>query len=93
MDSKEGMEHPRAEDMGHPLEPPREVDTEVTVVLEEVVSHHHRRKDPLLDLILSVYLCQLLQALIPDTSTRLWNWFSSVDTDRSGAITANELGS
>jgi len=23
---------------------------------------------------------------------RLWNWFSAVDTDRSGAITAPELG-
>jgi len=24
--------------------------------------------------------------------SRLWNWFSAVDTDRSGAITAPELG-
>ncbi len=29
----------------------------------------------------------------PGADPQLWQWFSSVDTDRSGAITANELQS
>lgn len=52
---------------------------------------------PLLGLILSAYRVPFrifLDFLRLRTSYyRLWSWFNTVDTDRSGAITATELGS
>lgn len=44
-------------------------------------SKHHLEYGPCPDAELWVLVC----------SCRLWNWFTSVDTDRSGHITAHEL--
>lgn len=80
------QEERREEDMGPHQRTDNLVDLEVL--------HHPLRKGLHRVLILgerwtivSYSLILILPFLI-----RLWSWFSSVDTDRSGAITAPELG-
>lgn len=58
-------------------------------VLEDML--RHPLQDRPLVLILSELSAVIRTVFCSQSKRRLWNWFSSVDSDRSGSISASEL--